>query len=145
MSSVTERQKEILSEINEQLNSFSVVREFSVWILVGIVFFIGAVLAIALGELLLIVLIIGGGLLFEYIGLKIIDTKPYRKDISLAVCALMDECLAQTVENDRKVGNTIISTVQIYGNNLALYKRFIIHFPEMRSFKLWYISLYRGN
>lgn len=140
-----ERQNEILAEINKQLSAFSVVREFSVWVLVGILFFIGAVLAITLGELLLIVLVIGGGLLFEYIGLKLIDTKLYRKDIAFSLCALMDECLAQNYENDRKVGNAVVSTVQTYGNNLTLYKRFVARFPEMKSFKLWYICSYRGN
>lgn len=145
MANITERQQEILSELNERLNSYSLIREFSLWIFIGLLFVIGAIIAIALGELLFTALIIGGGLLAEFIGFKVIDTKPYRKDIYLSICSLMDECLAQQTESNRKIGNSVISTVQVYNNNLELYRRFIKQFPEMKSFKLWYISSYRGN
>ena len=145
MEIFTDRQFEALKALKERLNSFSIIREFSVYIFVVLLLIVGAILAIALGEILFMILIVGGGLLAEFVGLKIIDTKPHRKDIAYEICALMDECLAEDSENNRKIGQVILSTVSIYDNNRPLYRRFIARFPEMKSFKLWYISGYKDS
>ena len=141
----TDKQLELLNELKERLNAFSVVRDLSIWLFVVLLLIVGAILAIALEEILFMILVIVGGCLIGFIGLKIVDTTPHRKDIAYEICSLMDECLAESHEKNRKIGSTIISTVSIYGNNRALYKRFVAQFPVMKSFKLWYICGYKGS
>ena len=141
----TDKQLELLKELKERLNAFSLLREFSQWILVFVLLGIGVIVAIALGELLFFFLVIGLFFLFEFLGIKLTQTVPTRSDIAHEICSLMDECLAEDPENNRKIGEVILSTVSIYDNNRPLYRRFIARFPEMKSFKLWYISGYKGS
>lgn len=140
MQNLSIKECELLQEITTTLNAFSIMREFAVFILVGVSFLIGAIVAIALGETLFMLLIIGGGLLVEFIGLKVVDTKPNKSEFAYEVCLLMDNCLVESTEKYRKIGNTIVSSVSIYASNRDLYKKFVKVYPEMKSFKLWYLS-----
>ena len=140
MQNLSIKEREILQEINHTLKTFNIFREFAVIIFVGLLFLIGAIVSIALGETMFIILIIGGGLLVEFIGIKIVDTKPNKSEFAYEVCSLMDNCLVESTDKYRKIGNTIISSVSIYASNRDLYKKFVKIYPEMKSFKLWYLS-----
>ena len=140
MNNLTNKQTDILSSLKKQLNSFSLLREFSIWVILGIGFILGAIIAIALGEMLLMIIIIGGGLIVEHIGIKISDTKKNKQQYAYDVCLLMDDFLSESIEKDRKIGDVVISTAATLDNNRGLYKRFTKACPEMKSFKLWYLS-----
>ncbi len=128
---------EILKTIKNLVDSYSISKIVATWAIAISFFVIGGIIALAVGEFWLILIIVALMLLFEYTGTKITTEEQDAVGISNEVF--------HWIKVIYYINNPPKNISELTGAAMAqpkykLYDYFKTAYPSMRSFKLWKLS-----